>query len=322
MTGLVLWLRSLAFNVGWYAASAIIALAGAPLLLAPRRVVVAWARAWIMFVLWWLRVSCGLTHRVVGLENLPAGPVIIACKHQSSWETMAFTLLFPDIAIVLKRELLFIPIVGWAMARAGNIAVARGDGASALRGLVKQAKAVIADRRSIVIFPEGTRVAPGGHQQSYHVGTAALYRQLGVPVVPVALNSGVFWGRRQWVKRPGTITVEVLPPIAPGLGREAFLATLRERIETATARLVEPAGREGDRRRRHRAQRHAVQLLRHGHDRRRHGVDLREREGSSPHHAARRRHRPRFLDAAADGCTGARGRRRCLGAAVLHGCVG
>src|SRR5260370_30535581 len=153
MTGLVLWLRSLDFNVGWYAASAIIAIAGVPILLMPRRAVVAWAKLWITVVLWLLRVTCGLSHRLRGLENLPAGPVIIACKHQSSWETMAFTLLFDNIAIVLKRELLFIPIIGWAMARAGNIAVAPGDGAGALRGLVKHAQAVIAHRPSIAIFP-------------------------------------------------------------------------------------------------------------------------------------------------------------------------
>src|SRR5213075_14034 len=124
--------------------------------------------------------------------------------------------------IVLKRELLFIPVVGWAMARAGNIAVERGDGATALRGLVRQAKAVIADGRSILIFPEGTRVAVGD-ERPYQVGTAALYRQLGVPVVPVALNSGLFWGRHQWVKRPGVITLEILPPIAPGLSRAVFM---------------------------------------------------------------------------------------------------
>lgn len=233
-----LWLRSFAFNVGWYLGSAVIAIVGLPLLLAPRRWVVAWARLWIVFVLWWLRVTVGITHRVVGAENLPSGPAIIACKHQSSWETLAFTLLFDDIAIVLKRELLFIPVVGWAMARAGNIAVARGDGAAALRGMVRQAKAVIADGRRVVIFPEGTRVAPGD-QRPYQVGTAALYRQLGVPVVPMALNSGLFWGRRKFVKRPGTITLEILPPIPPGLPREVFMETLRERIEGATARLVE-----------------------------------------------------------------------------------
>jgi 1-acyl-sn-glycerol-3-phosphate acyltransferase len=236
MASPALWLRSLAFNVGWYLGSAIIAIVGAPLLLAPRRWVVAWARLWIAFVLWWLRVTVGIRHRVIGRENLPAGPAIIACKHQSSWETMAFTGLFDDIAIVLKRELLFIPVVGWAMARAGNIAVARGNGASALRGLVKQAKAAIAEGQSIVIFPEGTRVAPG-EQKPYQIGTAALYRQLGVPVVPMALNSGLFWGRRKFVKRPGMITLEILPPIPPGLSREAFMEALRERIEGATARL-------------------------------------------------------------------------------------
>ena len=238
MSGLALWFRSLCFNLGWYAGSVVIALAGAPILLLPRRAVVAWARVWIAFILWWLRVTCRLNHRIIGLENLPKGPAIIACKHQSSWETIAFTLLFPDIAIVLKRELLFIPVVGWAMARAGNIAVTRGDGASALRGLVKQAKAAIADGRSIVIFPEGTRVAPGDIKP-YQVGTAALYRQLGVPVVPIALNSGLFWVRRKWIKRPGVLTLEILPPIQPGLSRDAFMKILQDKIEGATARLVE-----------------------------------------------------------------------------------
>ena len=238
MTGLSLWLRSLCFNAGWYAGSVVIALVGSPILLLPRRAVVAWATFWIDFILWWLRLTCRLTHRVVGLENLPHGPVILACKHQSSWETLAFTKVFPGAAIVLKRELLFIPIVGWAMARAGNIAVARGDGAQALRGLVRQAKATIAEGRSILIFPEGTRVAVGV-EKPYQVGVAALYRQLGVPVVPIALNSGLFWGRRKFVKRPGLITVQVLEPIPPGLKREAFMTTLRERIEGATTRLVE-----------------------------------------------------------------------------------
>jgi 1-acyl-sn-glycerol-3-phosphate acyltransferase len=240
MTGFSLRLRSLCFNVGWYVGTVTIALAGTPILLLPRHAVVAWAKFWIRFCLWWLRVTVGLTHRLSGLENLPAGPVIIASKHQSSWETLAYTLLFSDAAIVLKRELLFIPVVGWAMARAGNIAVERGDGAAALRGLVRQAKAVIADGRSILIFPEGTRVAVGD-ERPYQVGTAALYRQLGVPVVPVALNSGLFWGRRQFIKRPGVIDVEILPAIAPGLSRDAFMTTLRKRIEGATDRLIERA---------------------------------------------------------------------------------
>lgn len=242
MSGFAPRFRSLCFNVGWYAGSIVIALGGAPILLLPRRAVLAWARLWVTFVLWWLRVTCRLTHRVTGLQNLADGPVIMACKHQSSWETLAFTLLFPGTAIVLKRELLFIPIVGWAMARAGHIAVIRGDGASALRGMVKQARRAIAAGRSIVIFPEGTRVAPGD-EKPYQIGTAALYRQLGVPVVPMALNSGVFWGRRKFVKWPGVITLEVLPPIPPGLSRDVFMTTLRESIETATSKLVADARR-------------------------------------------------------------------------------
>lgn len=236
-----LGLRSFFFNVGWYLGTTIIAIVGSPILLMPRRFVVAWSLFWIDFCLWWLRVTCRLTHRVRGLENMPTGPVIFACKHQSSWETLAFSRLFPGAATVMKRELVLIPVVGWAMARVGNIAVERGDGSKALRGLIKQAKATLAEGRSILIFPEGTRVAVGD-ERPYQVGTAALYRQLGVPVVPVALNSGLFWGRRKFIKRPGVIDVEILPAIPPGLGRDIFMTTLRERIEDATDRLVK-AGR-------------------------------------------------------------------------------
>jgi len=232
-----LWLRSFLFNFGWYLGTTAFAIPALPILLLPPRWTRRWANVWIAFCLWWLRLTCGLSHRLEGMENLSGGPVIIACKHQSTWETLALARLFPDCAIVLKRELLFIPIVGWALARAGHIAVSRGDGASALRGLVRQARAAEADGRSILIFPEGTRT-PVGSEKPYQVGTAALYRQLGLPVVPVALNSGLFWGRRKFIKRPGVIDVEVLPAIPPGLDRETFMATLRERIENATARLV------------------------------------------------------------------------------------
>lgn len=235
-------LRSFFFNVGWYIGSTVIAIVGVPILVLSRRVVVAWSHFWIVFCLGWLRLTCRLTHRMGGLENLPAGPVIVASKHQSTWETLAFALLFPNAAIVLKRDLLFIPVVGWAMARAGHIGVERGDGASALRGLVRQAKAAVAEGRSILIFPEGTRT-PVGSQPPYQVGTAALYRQLGIPVVPVALNSGVFWGRRKFIKWPGVIDVELLQAIPPGLDRKTFMATLRERIEGATGRLVANAQR-------------------------------------------------------------------------------
>jgi 1-acyl-sn-glycerol-3-phosphate acyltransferase len=247
MRGTIPWLRSLCFNVGWYAGTAVIGIVGAPILLLPRRAVIAWSHFWTGFCLWWLGVTVGLTHHLGGRENLPAGPAIIASKHQSSWETLAYALLFPRAAIVVKRELLFIPIVGWAIARAGHIGVERGDGARALRGLTRRAKAAIAEGRPLLIFPEGTRVAVGA-ERSYHVGIAALYRQLGVPVVPVALNSGLFWGRRSFVKRPGVIDVEVLAPIAPGLDRQTFMSLLHERIEAATGRLVARARSENEQR--------------------------------------------------------------------------
>lgn len=238
MTGSALIFRSLAFNAGFYVGTAVIALLGAPILLLPRAAVVKWSHVWVAFAQWWLRLTIGLDHRVSGLGNLPQGPAIIASKHQSSWETLAFARLFPGSAIVLKRELLFIPIVGWAMARAGNIAVARGEGASALRGLLRQARRAVAEGRSIMIFPEGTRVAVGA-DRPYQIGVAALYRQLGVPVVPVALNSGLYWPRRRFLKQPGTITVEILPALPPGLDRAAFMTTLKERIEGATQALAD-----------------------------------------------------------------------------------
>ena len=230
--------RSLIFTFCFYLNTLLHVVFCSPVLVIPgRRALWAAVHSWANVSHWLLRTICGITYEIKHLDQIPHGPLLVACKHQSTWETLAFTLLFDDIAIVLKRELLFIPVIGWAMARAGNIAVARGDGASALRGLIRQAKAAIAEGRSIVIFPEGTRVALGD-QRPYQVGTAALYRQLGVPVVPMALNSGLFWGRRQWVKRPGVITLEILPPIEPGLSREAFMEILRDRIESATNRLI------------------------------------------------------------------------------------
>jgi 1-acyl-sn-glycerol-3-phosphate acyltransferase len=233
----MLFLRSLAFNVGWYAVSFVMALVGAPIiLLTPQRWVLAYAQAWCRVVIWLARVCCGITHEVRGREHLPAGPVLIASKHQSSWETLAFNFLFPGAAIVLKRELFWIPLVGWAMWRVGNVGVDRAAGTNALRRLLKDSRAALDAGRPLLIFPEGTRTAPGA-EAPYQPGVAALYSQLKVPVAPVALNSGRFWGRRKFVKRPGRIVVEILPPIPPGLPRARFMDELRQRIETASAAL-------------------------------------------------------------------------------------
>jgi 1-acyl-sn-glycerol-3-phosphate acyltransferase len=234
-------LGSLLFNTGFYVLSAVMAVSGAPVLLMSRRANAAYARLWIRATLWLLRASCGLTHRVRGREHMPSGPCIIAAKHQSTWETLAFNLVFPDEAFVLKRELFHIPIVGWMMRRAGNIGIDRAAGPTALRSILRDSRAALSEGRSIIIFPEGTRTAIGA-ATPYQPGVAALYSQLKVPVVPVALNSGLFWARRTFIKKPGCIDVEIQPPIAPGLPRDRFMAALRERIEAASCRLADAQG--------------------------------------------------------------------------------
>jgi 1-acyl-sn-glycerol-3-phosphate acyltransferase len=236
-------IRSATFNVGMYLATAIMAIVGLPILLLPGRWSVAYSRLWAQVVLGLLAASCGLRHQVRGQENLPAGPVIVACKHQSTWETLSLAVLVDGAAFVIKRELLWIPVFGWYLARAGSIAVDRSGKALALRRMLKDARAIAAAGRPIVIFPEGTR-AKLGASLPYQPGIAAVYSQLNLPVVPVALNSGVFWGRRTFIKWPGTITVEFLPAIPPGLKRQDFMQTLRQRIDAATDRLVAEARAE------------------------------------------------------------------------------
>ena len=184
-----------------------------------------------------LRLVVGLSYEVRGRERLPSGPAIIASKHQSAWETLIFHVLVPDLAVGLKYELTRIPIFGWYLMRGGAIRIDRGGAARALRSLVDGARAAAARGVSILIFPEGTRRAPDD-PPDYKPGVAAVYTALDLPVVPVALNSGLFWSRRSFMKRPGRITVEFLEPIPPGLDRRTFMAELQRRIETATARLV------------------------------------------------------------------------------------
>jgi 1-acyl-sn-glycerol-3-phosphate acyltransferase len=230
-------IRSLAFQLGLYVFTAIAAIAGLPLLLLPWRYTMAFGAAWAALVLKLLQWCVGLRHEVRGREHLPAGPAIIAMKHQSAWDTFAVPVVFGDAAIVSKKELMLVPFYGWYVWKAGMIAIDRQAGAAALRRLVAAAQRAVGQGRSIVIFPEGTRTAPGTHRP-YQPGVAALYRRLDLPVVPVALNSGLFWGRRHFLKRPGRIVLEILEPIPPGGDRRAVMAALEERIETATARLV------------------------------------------------------------------------------------
>lgn len=238
-------LRSTLFYLSFYLLTAVVVVAYLPLLVAPQRVMIAGGSLWSRAVLALLAGITGLGHRVRGREHIPDGPVIFASKHQSAWDTFAFPALLGSPSLAIKKELFLIPFYGWYARRAGMIGIDRGGGGRALRSLLRGARAIIGQGRSVIIFPEGTRVAPGQHRR-YQPGIAALYKDLERPVVPVAVNSGLFWARRALIKHPGTITLEFLAPIAPGLARDEFMAELERRIETATARLeAEVRGESG-----------------------------------------------------------------------------
>jgi 1-acyl-sn-glycerol-3-phosphate acyltransferase len=230
-------LRSLVFQALFWGWTAFLAFLFLPLVVLPRGVIVGCGSWWSRSVLWLLRCVVGLNHRIEGRGNVPAGPVLWAIKHQSAWDTLIVPVLIDDPVVVLKRELLWIPLYGWLARRHGMIGIDRNSGARALRAMVAAAERAIAAGRSIVVFPEGTRTPPG-ERRPYHSGIAALYTRLGVPVVPVALNSGLFWGRRAFTRKPGTITLRILPPIPPGLDRRTFMARLEHAIETESKALV------------------------------------------------------------------------------------
>jgi len=233
-------LRSFVFNLLFFAWTAAILLLMSPALLFGVRAVHWVGRLWVRVTFALLAATVGLRYRMLGLENLPDGPAIVAPKHQSAWDTMVFALPLKLPAYVLKRELLRVPLFGAYLWRAGMIPVDRAGGGAALRRMAAAAGQAAAQGRDVLIYPQGTRVAPG-RRAPYHPGIAALYAQLGLPVVPVALNSGLFWGRRAFTKRAGTITVEFLKPIPPGLPRRAFMAELESRLEAASDRLAADA---------------------------------------------------------------------------------
>jgi 1-acyl-sn-glycerol-3-phosphate acyltransferase len=235
-------LRSLLFNLVFYLNLGVLLLGAFLTLALPRRAVLEMAKLWGRSSVWLLRAICGTRVEFRGLEKLPKGPLIVAAKHQSTWETFALLHLFDDFTFIVKRELMWIPIFGWCMAKGRMIPVDRGAGSQALGAMTKRAREEIRTGRQLIIFPEGTRRAPGAEPR-YKFGVAHLYAEIGVPCVPVALNSGLFWPRRAFRRLPGTIVVEVLDPIPPGLDKDAFFKRLQGDIETATARLI-AEGRE------------------------------------------------------------------------------
>jgi 1-acyl-sn-glycerol-3-phosphate acyltransferase len=238
----VIILRSLLFDVTFYMWTALISILALPVLLVSERGTIWISKLWAIVSLMLLRLTVGLTHEVRGKHNLPKGPVIVALKHQSAWDTIALWILLENPAIVLKRSLAKIPVFGWYIRRGKAIVIDREAGAKALRPMVAKARSAVAAGRPIAIFPEGTRT-PIGARQLYQPGVAALYMQLGLPLVPVALNSGLFWERGSLMKRPGRILVEILPAIEPGLDRRHVMAELERRIEQATAKLIAECSR-------------------------------------------------------------------------------
>ena len=228
-------LRSALFNLGGAVLTFAIGFVLLPSLLSRRGA--GWTiRVWARSVLWWLGVTVGLRARVTGRENLPDGAAILAAKHQSAFDTVFWLTLDPPPVYVMKRELMWIPIYGWYAARTGMIPVDRAGGGAALRRMQRAAQATVAAGRKIVIFPEGTRTAPG-ETRPWHPGVAAL-AGLGVPLVPVATDSGAFWGRRSFVKRPGVLTVAILPPEPPGQPRGPMLRRAQANVEAESLRLL------------------------------------------------------------------------------------
>ncbi|MEQ1651861.1 MAG: lysophospholipid acyltransferase family protein [Hyphomicrobium sp.] len=232
--------RSLIFAAAFYVTTAVFLVLGLWLLLAPRR----WAMAGLALhgrtSVALLKLICGTKLEVRGHENIPAGACLVVAKHQSAWDTFALMPLFSDPAIVLKDELKWIPVYGWFCLKFEHILVKREKASVALKALIRDAKDRVAKQRQILIFPEGTRTAPGA-PPDYKPGYVALYEALGVQAVPLALNSGVYWPRRSLWRYPGTIVVELLPPLPPGLPRAEFRRQLESALEAASQRLATEA---------------------------------------------------------------------------------
>lgn len=206
----------------------------------PFKIRYAIASRWALLNLWWLKRSCRLSYRVSGAEHIPRDTAIIFCKHQSTWETLALQAIFPPQVWVMKRELLWVPFFGWALAMLGSIAIDRKAGRKAIDQLITQGRQRLEDGRWVVVFPEGTRIAPG-QRGRYRIGGAVLAEQSGHPIVPVAHNAGEFWPKRGFLKRPGEIQVVIGPPIqTQGRTAAEILALAETWIETEMARITTP----------------------------------------------------------------------------------
>jgi 1-acyl-sn-glycerol-3-phosphate acyltransferase len=234
--------RSILFNVAFYLNTLLQILFYLPLLLLPRKYIWIAVKSWAAgnhFLLKWI---CGIEHEVIGAENIPTGGAIVASKHQSAWETFTMAAILPDPTFVLKRELQWIPLFGWYTWKAKLIPINRSARKAALDHATEVGSERMKENRQLIIYAEGTRRAVDA-PPNYKYGVAHLYGELNVPCVPVALNSGLYWPRRSLRFTPGTVRIEFLKPIQPGMEKTAFLKELETRIETVTNRLV-AQGRE------------------------------------------------------------------------------
>ena len=232
----MLVLRSLIFSILFYGLFAVCAVMAAGISLILPKSLPPFSRFWSRSWLAMYRAICGVNYEVRGKQNVPDGGCLLAVKHQSVWDTCALFAIFDRPVYVLKSELMFIPFFGWALARLGCIPVKRGTGKSALDNMIRGARVALTQGKQVVIFPEGTRTIIG-HAANYKTGISHLYTALEVACVPVALNSGAFWPRRKFLRPPGTIIVEVVAPIPPGLGRQEMFDLMVSKIEGASERL-------------------------------------------------------------------------------------
>ena len=238
-----IFLRSLIYNVLFYLLLVFWIVVALPTFLMPRWAIMAVARYWSRSSIWLLRVVCNVKVEYRGVEKIPKGPLIVASKHQSMCETFALLQFFDEPLFILKRELKWIPFFGWYLIKANMIGVDRGAGGRSLLRMARSAGEAVRRGRQLIIFPEGTRT-PVGSPPRYKTGVAQVYVDCGVTCVPVALNSGLFWPRRTFMRYPGTLVVEFLDPLPPGLSRREFIMRISSVIEDATGRLVETARRE------------------------------------------------------------------------------
>src|ERR1035441_4785726 len=238
-----IFLRSLVYNVLFYALLVFWLLVAIPTYLMPPRAFMAVAKAWARSSVWLMRVICNTRVEYRGLEKIPDGPLIVASKHQSMWETFALLQFFDQPLFIFKRELKWIPLFGWYLIKANMIGVDRRAGGRSLLATARRAGEEVRRGRQLLIFPEGTR-APVHAPPNYKTGIAQIYAGCGVTCLPVALNSGLFWPRRTFMRYPGTLVVEFLDPLPPGLSRREFIVRVSAVIEDATNRLVDTARSE------------------------------------------------------------------------------